>query len=142
MSKRVSDESLPLFLIFIAVIIIFREQISIFFKSLSFQNVKFINSEQIEEAIIIDDTKPIKNRIEETKSFFTIKEILKEYNISRQTFFNYRKIVELKDMGRVGMYVRYNIKDVSDFFEKVTLEKKEHPELFKMKEIKSKSPAS
>jgi hypothetical protein len=142
MSKRVNEVSLPLFLIFIAVIVIFREQIIVFFKSLSFQNVKFINSEQIEKAVIIDNTKPIENRIEETKSFFTIKEILNEYNISRQTFFNYRKIVELKDMGRVGMYVRYNIKDVSDFFEKITLEKKEHPELFKMKEIKSKSPAS
>jgi hypothetical protein len=45
-------------------------------------------------------------------------------------------------MGKIGMYTRYNKKDVFAFFDKITELKKETPELFKKKGFDFKAQAA
>ena len=78
------------------------------------------------------------NKIPNNKIHYTVKQILIEFQISRQTFFNYRNIVELNDCGKIGKFKQFKSEDVMTFFEKIKMMKKTNPEFFKF-ELKKAS---
>lgn len=57
---------------------------------------------------------------DDTKAYWTIHEILKKYDISRQTFCDYRRLFRLEPAGRKGMFEKYKKTEVKAFFETVS----------------------
>jgi hypothetical protein len=137
MSSKGKDSFLPV-LLFIAVIV-FRDQIMKFINSFFLQKYHLVKPEEFNPSV---NLKEDNFKIEEEKKFYTINEILAEFKISRQTFFNYRKFVKLEPVAKFGRYSRFSKKDVLDFFENISIKKKENPELFQWKLFTPKSQAS
>lgn len=67
---------------------------------------------------------------ENKNDLWTINDILRQYNISRQCLHNYRKLVPLKKCNKIGRFDRFRKKDILAFMEKIMVLKGTHPQLF------------
>lgn len=84
----------------------------------------------------------INHRAESTleTGLLIIDQITERFNISRQTFYNYRQIVSLKPFSTIGKFDYYKLDDLILFFKEIDRIKKLKPELFdnRIKKMKKK----
>jgi hypothetical protein len=64
--------------------------------------------------------------------FYTINDILRKYNISRQCLYNYRKLVPLKKSTKIGRFDRFKKENIVEFMKKIAELKSTKPELFRL----------
>lgn len=64
--------------------------------------------------------------------FYTIYDIIRKYNISRQCLYNYRKLVPLKKSTKLGRFDRFKKENIVEFMKKIAELKKTNPELFQL----------
>jgi hypothetical protein len=88
-----------------------------------------IRIEQYEDIHQLDYNKKVKVN-EDLEGFYTINDILRKYEISRQCFYNYRKFVPLKKSAKIGRFERFKKKDVHEFIQRIMLIKESQPQLF------------
>jgi hypothetical protein len=67
--------------------------------------------------------------------FYTINDILRKYNISRQCLYNYRMLVPLKKSTKIGRFDRFKKQNIVEFMNKIAELKRTKPELFKLPKL-------